>query len=62
MNKVNNASNEHFKKHIVILGGGIMGISTAHMLLNIPGKPYQVTIVSEFYSPSTVSDKSGLIN
>lgn len=47
------------KKHIVILGGGIMGISTAHMILNLPRNPYQVSVVSEFYSPSTVSDKSG---
>jgi glycine/D-amino acid oxidase-like deaminating enzyme len=49
------------KKNVLVLGGGIMGISAAYQLLLLPGKPYSVTIVSEFFTPGTVSDKSGLL-
>jgi glycine/D-amino acid oxidase-like deaminating enzyme len=48
------------KKNVLVLGGGIMGISAAYQLLKLPGRPYSVTIVSEFFTPGTVSDKSGI--
>jgi glycine/D-amino acid oxidase-like deaminating enzyme len=47
------------KKCIIVLGGGIMGMSAAYQLLSLKDQPYSVTIISEFFSPSTLSDKSG---
>jgi len=35
-----------------------MGMSVAHCLLTIPNKPYTVTVISEFFSPGTLSDRS----
>jgi len=44
------------KPHIVILGAGVMGMAVAYRLLQTGA--YKVSVVSEFFSPGTLSDRS----
>lgn len=56
------------KVHIVIVGGGVIGVSTAIGLLNHPVEPYEVTIVapdlpsldSKTYRPNPVQGEAAL--
>jgi D-amino-acid oxidase len=41
---------------VAVLGGGILGLSTAHVLL---ARKYRVTIYAKEFSPETTSDRAG---
>jgi glycine/D-amino acid oxidase-like deaminating enzyme len=43
------------KPHILVLGAGVIGLSTAFDLLSLPGQPYRVTILADEFTPSTTS-------
>jgi D-amino-acid oxidase len=47
------------KPHILVLGAGVIGLSTAFDLLSLPGQPYRVTILADEFTPSTTSDGAG---
>lgn len=46
----------HMKRSATVVGGGIMGLSTAHVLAS---RGYAVTVVAKDFSPRTTSDAAG---
>ena len=46
---------------VVVVGAGVVGLSTALHLLERFGGKLQVTIVSDHFSPDTTADKAGTL-